>query len=167
MKFKRICKICGNEFTAIKSTQFFCKRKCFKKSYYLKLKDRIQDMQYNPAYPLKECGFCLKTSRLPFDPIKKPKLYDSWGCPYCGATNELVWKNQDTPNSYQVISEILISIQMFSGSIVQQKKEPVYEIYQLPIPRLEQGSQKVIIMPCEKMNIFDIQKKNRKKILFS
>lgn len=166
MKINRTCKICGNPFVAIKVTQFFCRRKCFKKSYYLKTKAVIQDRQQNPVFPLKECGFCLKTSKLDFDPLEQPKLFNAWGCPYCGATNKLIWEYQDNPNSYQIINRIIISVQMLSQSI-QQQKQTTYQTYHLPINRLEQGNPSVVILACEKMNIFDIHKKNRKKILFS
>ena len=166
MKMLRRCKICGKEFTAIKSTQFFCSRKRFKKAFYQKTKEHIQEMRNKgPVYPSKECSFCLKTSKLNFDPVDKPKLFDSWGCPYCGATNKLVWENQDKPNSYQIISQILVTIH--STTIIQQPCQKVYMTYHLPVNRLDQGNPSFLIMACDKLDIFDIQRKNRKKISFS
>lgn len=166
MKIHRHCKICGNSFVAIKVTQFFCRRKCFKKDYYLRTKNRIQDREQNPVFPTKECGFCSKVSKLNFDPVDNPKMFDSWECPYCGASNSLVWKHQGNPNSYQIISQVVISFQMFSSSIVHDIR-PVYQTYQLPINRIEKGNPSIVVLACEKMNIFDIQRNNRKKILFS
>lgn len=166
MRIKRTCKICGDPFMAIKVTQFFCRRKCFKKDYYLRTKNSLQDREQNPVYPSKECGFCLKMSNLGFDPLELPKRFDTWGCPYCGATNSLVWEHQGNPNSYQIISQILVSIQMFSSAI-SQPVQPTYRTYNLPISRLEQGNPHIVVLACEKMNIFDIQRSNRKKILFS
>ena len=163
----RQCKICGKEFTAIKTTQFFCCRRCFKKAFYQKNKEHIQEIQSRgPVYPSKECSFCLKTSKLNFDPVEKPKLFNDWSCPNCDTTNKMVWENQDNPNSYQVISRILASIHC-TGTIVQQCQKVVYTEYHLPVSRLEQGNPSFIVMACEKLDIFDIQRKNRKKISFS
>lgn len=166
MQIARRCKICGKEFTAIKLTQFFCCRKCFKKDYYIRTKSRIRDMEQNPSYPSKQCGFCLKFSKMFFDPIKYPKMYDNWGCPYCGATNKIIWDNQENSNSYQIISKILISIQYTKSQLIQQSA-PSYKIYQIPVNRLEQGNPHIIVMPCERMNFFEINRRNRKKITFS
>lgn len=166
MKIKRTCKICGDPFMAIKVTQFFCRRKCFKRDYYLRTKNRLQDKQLNPVFPGKECNFCLKKSSLGFDPLEFPKRFDSWGCPYCGATNSLIWEHQSNPNSYQIISQALLSIQMLS-SINQKPVQATYKTYNLPVNRLEQGNPNIVVLACEKMNIFDIQRSNRKKILFS
>ena len=167
MQIKRKCKICGQDFTAIKTTQFFCCRRCFKKDFYQRTKNRIQDGRQNPVFPSKECGFCLKVSKLEFDPIKHPDLYDNWKCPHCMATNKIIWENQDNPNSYQIISQIVVSIQYVERTVIQQKPIPVYRVYQLPINRLEHGNPSIIVMPCEKVDFFDIQRKNRKRILFS
>ena len=166
MKMPRNCKICGKEFIAIKTTQFFCCRSCFKKSFYQKTKEHLQELRNRgPIYPNKECSFCLKTSKLNFDPIAKPRLYDAWGCPYCGATNKLILDNIDNPNSYQVISQILVTIH--STTIIHQPQQQVYTTYHLPVKPLELGNPSFIVMTCEKLDIFDIQRKNRKKISFS
>jgi hypothetical protein len=163
MRIRRICKICGEPFYAIKTTQFFCCRKCFKKDYYLRQKIRIQEeRQKGPIYPIKECGFCLKKAQLNFDPLDKPSLFNAWACPYCGATNKLVWENQNKPNSYQIISEILATINFTPVTFQHQ-----YRTYQIPIQRLEQGNPHVIVMACGRTNIMDIQCNGRKKISFS
>ena len=75
MEIKRQCKVCGVDFIAIKSTQFFHSRKCFKKDFYSRLKAKKADKEQNPVYPSKECGFCSKISRLDFDPIKFFELH--------------------------------------------------------------------------------------------
>lgn len=166
MRMQRRCKICGKEFTAIKTTQFFCCRRCFKKAFYQKTKEHIQEERARgPIYPMKECSFCLKTSKLNFDPVENPKLFDDWECPHCRVTNKLIWENHDNSDSYQVIKEILVSTQ--SISIVQRTQTKVYMTYHIPITPLEKGNQSIIVMPCDRLDIFDIQRKNRKKISFS
>ena len=161
MRIKRTCKVCGDSFSAIKATQFFCRRKCFKRDYYLRMKAKEVDNVQHPTFPLKKCGFCQVTSMLSFDPLDNPEMFNAWGCPMCGATNKLVWEHQNSPNSYQTISQILASIQM------PQTIEVQYQTYQIPIQRLGEGNPGVVVMTCETLNILDIQKKNRKKILFS
>ena len=161
MKLKRTCKICGKPFIAIKITQFVCCRKCFKKSYYEKTKARLQEQEQHPNYPIKECSFCEKRAKLNFAPLAYPKLFNAWQCPYCGATNSLIWEHQNNPNSHQIISDILMSMS------VQINTTPQYQTYQLPIMRLEQGNPAFVVMTCESLNILDIQRKNRKKIIFS
>jgi hypothetical protein len=108
MRINRTCKICGDPYKAIKVTQFFCSRKCFKRDYYLRTKSRIQEREQHPTYPIKKCGYCLVSSMLNFDPLDSPDMFNAWGCPACGATNKLVWEHQNSPNSYQIISGILI-----------------------------------------------------------
>jgi len=162
MKLKRKCKICGNSFVAIKTTQFFCCRKCFKRDYYNRTKIRLrQQEQAPPNYPIKECSFCEKRSKLNFDPLEHPKLYDTWQCPYCGVTNSLIWKHQNDSNSHQIISNILMTMD------IQINTTPLYQTYKLPIISPEQGNPAFIVMTCESLDITEIQKQNRKKILFS
>jgi len=163
MRTERICKICGNKFLAIKTTQFFCSRKCFKKDYYVRMKIKELEKDQNPKYPSKQCGLCGKVSQLDFDPIKNPQKFNAWGCPHCGATNALVWEYQDNPNSHQLINNIIISVQ----AQVILDTTPQYQIYHLPVNRIEQGNQEIIVMTCEELNILDVQKRDRKKLSFS
>lgn len=165
MKAIRKCKVCGNEFTAKKTTQFFCQRKCFKKDFYIRTKNRLQEIKdRGPNYPSKECGFCFKVSKLPFDPIKDFTKYNSWGCPYCGATNRMMWTYKDSPNSYHIIEQLLITVR---SSVITSPEEQRHEVFQLPVRRLEQGNPSIVVLSCEKMNISDVQRKDRKRILFS
>lgn len=168
MKINRKCKTCGNNFIAKKDNNFFCCRKCFKKDFYRRMRSHMQDMEQKSVFPSKQCGFCLKFSNLNFDPTKSPKEYDDWMCPLCGVSNKMVWENQDKNNSYQVISQILISAQFTSNNVVHQNTRAEYKIYQLPVKRLEQADPSVVVMPCERVDFFDlVRKRNGRKILFS
>jgi hypothetical protein len=164
MRINRICKICGKPFVAIKSTQFFCCRKCFKRSYYLETKIKLLEKKQNPKYPRKKCDFCGEYSDLDFDPTKDIQRFDNWRCPHCGVSNEIMWKYQTKTDSYQIISNFIVSI----GQQIDINIETKYEVYCLPVRRPEQGNPSIVVMTCDNhMNILDIQKKNRKKILFS
>jgi DNA-directed RNA polymerase subunit RPC12/RpoP len=165
MRINRRCKICGKQFYAIKITQFFCCRKCFKKDYYFRTKVKLQEEKQNPHYPIKKCSFCSEVSKLNFDPTELPQLFDAWACPYCGATNKLIWEYHGNPNSYQAIKSILVSFKtQFSQNMSSSCH---YQTYQIPIMKLDSGNPSIIVMTCEKLNITDIQRKNRKRLLFS
>jgi len=96
-------------FSTIKTTQRFCCRKCFKKDYYIRIKRKLKEEKENPVFPKKICSFCSKITTLVFDPIKFPKLFDSFECPYCMVTNTMIWANSENPNSRQVILEFISS----------------------------------------------------------
>lgn len=161
MKINRTCKICGKPFVAIKTTQFFHNRKCFKKDYYERTKAHIKEIE--KSYPYKKCGYCEETAQLDFDPIKNEQKFNAWACPHCGATNRLIWEYQSSPNSKQIISNFLVSIQ----SQLNLNTFSQMQMYHLPIMHPEQGNPSVVVMTCETLNISDIQRKNRKKIVFS
>ncbi|MFA5696387.1 MAG: hypothetical protein WC917_02975 [Bacilli bacterium] len=163
MEIKRTCKICGKEFTAIKTNQFFCCRKCFKKDFYARTRIKLQSLCNNPKYPDKTCPLCGKKSSLNFDPIKKPDFYSSWTCPYCGVPNNIVLKYQNEENSRSIIKNILITI----GCPDQMKTVQHTQIYNIPIISPEQGDTDIITLACESINIIEVQKMNRKKITFS
>ena len=112
MKLQRNCKVCNKSFTAIKETQRFCRRRCFKRDYYLRIRKRILEELANPVFPEKKCAFCLQVSVLDFDPIKFPKLFNNFSCPNCNVPNTVVWTFSHRSNSYQIISEIMSSIQI-------------------------------------------------------
>jgi glutaredoxin len=142
-------------------TQFFCSRKCFKRDYYVRIKGHQDEEENHPQFPIKKCGYCKKDSRLNFDPIKNQDKFNAWGCPNCGVTNQLIWENQNRPNSYQMISQILVTFTM------NMQQEPQYQTYHLPINRPENGNPDIVVLTCETLSIQDIQKKDRKKIIFS
>ncbi len=163
MRINRTCKICGDQFSAIKRTQLFCKRKCFKRDYYLRMRADQQEEESRPNYPTKKCGFCENSSQLNFDPVKSRDKFNAWSCPHCGVTNRLLWDYRDQPNSYQVISRIMITIKRSTPVPAPQ----VYHVYRLPVPRLEQGNKHVVVMTCETLDILKIRKQDRKKIVFA
>jgi hypothetical protein len=167
MRIMRKCKICGDEFYAIKETQFFCKRQCFKRDFYRRTRDILLGEERNPHFPTKKCGYCEKTSKLNFDPVLHPELFSSWECPYCGAPNRLVWKNQNLPNSHQVIGSILAVMKANYTSQMGENRPPQYQTYKIPILNPENGNPSIVVMTCEILNILDIQKRNRKRIIFS
>ena len=163
MRIKRLCKTCGKPFWAKKSTQFFESRICFKKNYYERTQNKLKDDGRNPHYPIKKCGFCGESAKLSFDPLKNPELFNTWECPHCKVTNILIWKYQNKLNSHQIISSILIE----TTSQIIQNTTPQYQTYHLPVMRPEQGNDSIVVLTCDVLNIFDIQRKNRRKITFS
>lgn len=114
MRIERKCKVCGTPFTAIKTTQYFCKRKCFKRDYYVRNKRVIQLEKTLPTFPKKRCSFCSVVNSLPFDPVKHPLRFNEWECGNCGVSNKLLWEYQDNYNSYQIISNILKTVHVRS-----------------------------------------------------
>lgn len=112
MELARTCKICETPFVAIKTTQYFCRRKCFKRDYYLRNKEKQSEATSNPTFPKKTCGYCGNMQMIPYDPVKSPEKFNKWECVTCGVTNELLWRHENNPSSYQIITEILKSVQM-------------------------------------------------------
>lgn len=169
MRIQRTCKICGDPFAAIKTTQFFCSRKCFKRDYYLRTKVKQEEEgNLNKKYPQKQCPFCEEYSILDFDPVTRPQDFNHWFCPHCKASNELIWKHQHKYNSHQIISEILITFEAtIEYTADYEKPQKQMEIYRLPVTRPELGNRSIVVMACEMLNMMDIRKNNRKKILFS
>lgn len=97
MNVTRNCKVCGKRFTAIKQTQFFCKRKCFKKDYYKRTKEAIaQQQKINPFFgkPLYKCPMCANECHVPFDPVKSYAAFDLFVCPFCGIPRVVVFEHQ-------------------------------------------------------------------------
>lgn len=121
MKIERHCKICGDPFTAIKTTQVFCKRKCFKRDYYLRNKAKTDALAMAPVYPKRTCAFCQVMQTIPYDPVKNADKYNKWECVNCGVTNEILWKYQDMPRSYQTISAILTSVHVRPFALEQSE----------------------------------------------
>ena len=164
MRINRLCKVCGKPFTAIKTNQFFCNRKCFKKDYYVKSKIRLQDELGNQKFPSKHCDFCNTTTQLDFDPIKEPDLVTSWQCPKCNVNNKILWKYEDCHNSREVIMDFLIK---HKEKQVYKIEKPKYQIYHIPVSRPEQCDSTILTMACDVVSVMSIRKMNRKKIIFS
>lgn len=92
MRIKKNCKTCGKQFTAIKTTQFFCSRKCFRKDYNKKKREEEQNRP--KKYPGYNCANCKKISLMNFDPISNSKMFDEFECPYCGYSPKFGWDNR-------------------------------------------------------------------------
>ena len=122
MQITRLCKTCKNEFIARKTTQWFCCRRCFKKDYYQKIKQKNIALDKNPKVPLKTCVFCGKLYHVPFDPIKFPKLFDQWRCPFCGISNQMIWKFSEKQNSRQLIFQAILELRTGDTTIRYEQK---------------------------------------------
>jgi len=116
MQLSRRCKSCKEWFKAIKTTQLFCCRKCFKKDYYYRLRQKQAIERSSPSFPDKYCQVCSTKMILQFDPIKAPHLYDELECPKCHTTNTMVWHNSDYKDSQQRI------LQLVSANLVERKE---------------------------------------------
>lgn len=88
MRITKKCKTCDKEFEAIKDGQFFCSRKCFKKDYYKRNKERQAKLE--ATHPTFKCGVCHASFMMPFDPVKNYGLFQNFRCPYCGISREAV-----------------------------------------------------------------------------
>ena len=115
-------------------------------------------------YPVKECPFCEKKSTLDFDPVDNPQKFDGWECPHCGASNYLVWTHHNDPNSHQAISQILLTFQQTIGPVVQTNR---MEVFRLPVTRPEIENKSILVLACEMLDMIEVRKHSRKKILFS
>ena len=156
MQIPRLCKTCRSNFVARKTTQYFCTRKCFKRNLYLLTKEQAQKEKNNSCNPIKKCDVCQESSQLDFNPLHSPRLFDEWRCPYCGASNKLIWEYRYNPNSYQIIQSILVSIQY----TVSQNQ---YQTYRIPITGLEETKDSPIVtMPCETLDFFEIRNQERR-----
>jgi len=169
MRIKRACKICGDHFAAIKITQFFCSRKCFKRDYYLRTKEKAQVERKQQKYPTKSCVLCGVVSQLTFDPIESPQDFKTWGCPHCGATNELIWRHQHLLYSRQIIMNMLVTFQSHNETpnVIHGGGTIELQTYHIPITHPSDGNPSILVLACELMDMLSIQKRNRKKILFS
>jgi len=125
MTKERLCQTCGKPYQSKKITHLFCSRRCFKRSYYLRNRAIILEERRNPKRPLKTCLVCGTLCLLPFDPITNPRAYNDWQCHNCRATNDLIWRWQNSPNSFQVIMQELRTVQVvFSFSATYITKTP-------------------------------------------
>lgn len=107
MRFKRNCKVCGVEFEAIKTTQYFCCRAHFKRDYYLRNKIKLQDELAHPKYPEVECAFCHGKTSLNFDPVAHMDMFDNFACPECSVTPKMIFEHGEKRNSFHIISQMV------------------------------------------------------------
>ena len=117
MKLKRKCKMCEKEFTAIKHTQFFCCRKCFKRDYYIRTKEKLE--KERSKYPQFKCPLCEEKSSLMFDPIREEVAFDNHICPFCGIPREVTIEQENNTNFYVGNSftiQFVISSAIVSGA---------------------------------------------------
>lgn len=161
MVIKRICKICGKKFFAIKNNQFFCKRNCFKKDYYIRTKLRLQYCINNPKFPFKRCDFCNEKTQLTFNPKKNPNMFEAWTCPVCGVSNKMIWECQNHLNSYEEIRALLVNIKT-----EEHNEPPIYQIYYIPVTQPEQCDSNILTMTCEDIDLVPKKKKKKKKLFY-
>jgi hypothetical protein len=75
---------------------------------------------------------------------------------------------QGKPNSKQIITEIYLQSESNSlSNTIVQTQVTEYKAYQIPIHNPAEGNDSILVMTCELMNILEIQKGSRKKIVFS
>lgn len=88
MRIQKECKTCQKKFEAIKDGQFFCSRRCFKKDYYQRNreKQRILDKKR----PIYQCSVCSNSCEMPFDPVRNYGKFSAFACPFCGMPREVV-----------------------------------------------------------------------------
>lgn len=86
MRIDKKCQVCGTPFTAIKTNQYFCSRKCFKKAYNVrKREERKHDRETNPArFGWYVCTACGAKTPLPYSPKRYKVRFETYECPICG-----------------------------------------------------------------------------------
>ncbi len=91
MRIPRKCKVCETPFVAIKSTQYYCKRACFKHDFYKRTKEKEDALKNKrPDY---NCPVCTNAIPVTFDPVKYPERFDKMACPFCGIPREAIFAN--------------------------------------------------------------------------
>ncbi len=88
MRIKKKCKTCSKEFDAIKDGQFFCSRKCFKKDYYQRNREKIKQLE--KRRPIYTCSVCNCGCEMPYDPVKNYSKFNAFACPFCGMPRAVV-----------------------------------------------------------------------------
>lgn len=136
MRIDKKCKVCGTPFTAIKTNQYFCSRKCFKKDYNIrKREERRVDRETNPArFGWLVCSHCGLKSPLPYSPKRYKVKFESYACPGCGVprfkdTSDMRidwdddiarfgqgWKNKDLPQYTDVVISMTFQTFLSGGT---------------------------------------------------
>lgn len=85
MKIKKNCAVCGTEFFARKTTQYYCCRKCFQQAYNERKKEERRKKREESHAPFGyfTCSRCQYETPLPYPPKKFPKKFLEWKCPLC------------------------------------------------------------------------------------
>ena len=118
MKIERKCKICEKKFVAIKHTQYFCCRKCFKKDYYQRTKERLAIL--SKKHPSYNCPVCANGTELPFDPTKNSGDFNALVCPFCGIPKSVVsyfWTNANFTLGNSMTAQFVIHSAIVSTSL--------------------------------------------------
>ena len=88
MRIQKKCKTCEKEFEAIKDGQFFCSRKCFKKDYYQRNREKLKQLE--KRRPVYTCSVCSHACEMPYDPVKNYSKFNAFNCPFCGMPRAVV-----------------------------------------------------------------------------
>lgn len=96
MKIPKICsnQRCRNPFIAIKATQQWCSRSCFKKSYYLRQKAELEKEERRTKRYQFNCEICGNSSDIGGNVIKSPQLLTRHICPWCGIPRQALWEHR-------------------------------------------------------------------------
>lgn len=68
---------CGKTFIRQKVVNVYCSRRCFKKAYYYKQKNKERQ------FPVYRCPKCNTSVQLDFDPAKRWSPWLNFKCPNC------------------------------------------------------------------------------------
>lgn len=94
MKIPSKCKVCEKAFVAIKHTQLFCSRKCFKKDYAARKRAEALVENARVKQHFYACGVCERRSELGFNPLKSQQQFADYICPFCGIPRQIVWTHR-------------------------------------------------------------------------
>ena len=97
MRIPKECQVCDTKFTAIKTNQFFCTRKCFKRAYNVrKREERRKERETNPArfgYYTCTAPWCNEKSVIEYSVKRYPKKWAQHICPECNTPRLLNAEN--------------------------------------------------------------------------
>lgn len=93
MQIERDCEVCGKKFIAIKTTNRYCKRSCFKRAFYIRKREELKNDTAHPKFPSYSCALCDTKIELTFDPVKFHLLFDNFKCPNCNVRRCDLWKH--------------------------------------------------------------------------
>lgn len=94
MQIATKCKVCEKPFTAIKHTQLFCCRKCFKKDYAIRKRNEMVVENARTKHYIYACALCNHRSEIPFNPMKDQRAAATYICPFCGIPRQTIWEHR-------------------------------------------------------------------------